>query len=347
MTEILMPRIGQTVDELTIVEFKVKLGDTVKLGDVLFEVETDKALLPVESYAAGTVLKILHEEGDIVKVGQPCILIGKQGEGSGAAADKTSVPEAPKAEEPKQAETVAPVNPAVKAAAPVNVPKKPVPPDPRDQPPLASPKARKLLRDEAIPLSSLRGEFRDRIIKYADAIGIVESRRFTQNAPAAVYVEMQAEVRAAELRSYLDRLNKFYGTAVTVGDYIAYACCRSATKVPDLLSENINKINVEIGGRTVAAAGAMSLLSISSADSADDSADTVSLEISDLSSTAVTVCVKPPKHSDAMSLSCGREKSDGTMTLALVSPRGETAELAAFLTLIALHIEEPGLAMAL
>ena len=53
MTEIKMPSAGQTTDEATITTVNVKVGDTVKRGDVLVEAETDKAVLPVESFAAG------------------------------------------------------------------------------------------------------------------------------------------------------------------------------------------------------------------------------------------------------------------------------------------------------
>jgi Pyruvate/2-oxoglutarate dehydrogenase complex, dihydrolipoamide acyltransferase (E2) component, and related enzymes len=326
MTEILMPRIGQTVDELTIVELKVKVGDAVKLGDVLFEVETDKAQLPVESYAAGTVLQIFHAEGDIVKVGQPCMVIGKQNESS------TATSEAPKATE------LVAVEPAVKPQKTADTPKTPT--ETHDTI-LASPKARKLLRDEAIPLVSLRGEFGDKIVKYADAVKVIEKRKSLQNAIAVSYIELQAEVKIAALHSYLERLNKFYGTAVAIGDYIAYACCRAAIKVPELLPESFN---ADIGGRIITGVNDMSLLMVAAAQSSD--ADTVWIEITDLSATAVTVCAKPPKQNCALSLTLGRAKADGTAVLSLVSACGDIASLASLLTLATLYTEEPELTLA-
>ena len=57
--EIKMPSAGQTTDEATIVKVNVKVGDTVKRGDELLEAEPDKAILPVERFAAGTVLDVL------------------------------------------------------------------------------------------------------------------------------------------------------------------------------------------------------------------------------------------------------------------------------------------------
>ena len=77
MTEIKMPSAGQTTDEASIVSVNVKPGDTVKRGDVLCEAETDKAILPVESFAAGQVFDILVEEGDKVTAGTVLAVVGK------------------------------------------------------------------------------------------------------------------------------------------------------------------------------------------------------------------------------------------------------------------------------
>ena len=78
--EIKMPSAGQTTDEATIVAINVKVGDTVKRGDVLVEAETDKAVLPVESFAAGEVLDILVAVGDSVDAGSVLVAVGKKGE---------------------------------------------------------------------------------------------------------------------------------------------------------------------------------------------------------------------------------------------------------------------------
>lgn len=78
--EIKMPSAGQTTDEAKIVTINVKVGDTVKRGDVILEAETDKAILPVESYAAGVVLDILVKEGDNVDAGTILAVVGKKGE---------------------------------------------------------------------------------------------------------------------------------------------------------------------------------------------------------------------------------------------------------------------------
>ena len=67
--EIVMPKLGQTVDEYTITVICKNVGDEVEMGDVVLEVETDKSVMPVESYMDGTITEILVNTGDIVKDG--------------------------------------------------------------------------------------------------------------------------------------------------------------------------------------------------------------------------------------------------------------------------------------
>ena len=76
--EITMPAGGQTTDMSTIGAWLVKTGDKVKRGDELLTVETDKATLSVESFAKGTVLAILAEEGDQAAAGEVIALIGEE-----------------------------------------------------------------------------------------------------------------------------------------------------------------------------------------------------------------------------------------------------------------------------
>lgn len=75
-----MPSVGQTTDELVIVEWLKKEGDEVALGELLFSVQTDKAQVEVESIAAGTLLKVLRNAGDTVRAGSPVAYIGAPGE---------------------------------------------------------------------------------------------------------------------------------------------------------------------------------------------------------------------------------------------------------------------------
>ena len=79
-SEILMPRQGQSVESCIIIEWKKQEGDPISEGDILCEVETDKATFEVESTAAGELLAILHEADADVEVLKPIASIGENGE---------------------------------------------------------------------------------------------------------------------------------------------------------------------------------------------------------------------------------------------------------------------------
>ena len=88
---VIMPRQGNTVESCIITEWKKKVGDSVAVGDILFAYETDKAAFECEAETAGTLLKVLFEEGDDVPVLENVCVIGNPGENpddalSGAAA---------------------------------------------------------------------------------------------------------------------------------------------------------------------------------------------------------------------------------------------------------------------
>ena len=77
---IVMPKFGQTVEHSAIVQWRKKEGDPVKPGDILFDIETDKAQMEVESFHGGTLLKILVKPGISVPVSSVVGFIGEPGE---------------------------------------------------------------------------------------------------------------------------------------------------------------------------------------------------------------------------------------------------------------------------
>ncbi|MBN9333146.1 pyruvate dehydrogenase complex E1 component subunit beta [Devosia sp.] len=86
MPQILMPALSPTMEEGKLAKWLVKVGDTVKSGDVLAEIETDKATMEVESVDEGVVREILVAEGtEGVKVNTPIALVLAEGESAGAA----------------------------------------------------------------------------------------------------------------------------------------------------------------------------------------------------------------------------------------------------------------------
>src|SRR5690606_8507576 len=81
MAEIInMPRLSDTMEEGTVATWLKKVGDTVKEGDILAEIETDKATMEFESFHEGTLLHIGVQEGETTKVDQLLAIIGKEGE---------------------------------------------------------------------------------------------------------------------------------------------------------------------------------------------------------------------------------------------------------------------------
>lgn len=113
---ILMPRLSDTMTEGVIAEWHKKVGDPVKKGDLLAEVETDKATMELESYKDGTLLHIGTDKGGKLQVNDLLAIIGSKGEdvsklikeNSGGAAAAQPAKEAPAQEKPAQESTPAP-----------------------------------------------------------------------------------------------------------------------------------------------------------------------------------------------------------------------------------------------
>ncbi|NQZ72566.1 MAG: pyruvate dehydrogenase complex dihydrolipoamide acetyltransferase [Dinoroseobacter sp.] len=157
-TEILMPALSPTMEEGTLAKWLVKEGDTVSSGDLLAEIETDKATMEFEAVDEGTIGKILVAEGtEGVKVNVPIAVMLEDGE---SADDITDAP-APAAAAPAT-ETTAAAAPAETAAAPA-----PAAPAASDGSRVfASPLARRIAADKGLDLSQLKGSGpRGRIVK--------------------------------------------------------------------------------------------------------------------------------------------------------------------------------------
>src|SRR2546425_9048754 len=75
MSEISMPRLSDTMEEGTIARWLKSPGDEIKKGDILAEIERDKATMDLEAYEAGTLQQILVQEGETVPIGHAVALI--------------------------------------------------------------------------------------------------------------------------------------------------------------------------------------------------------------------------------------------------------------------------------
>lgn len=89
MSEFLLPDVGEGLTEAEIVAWKVKVGDTIEINDVIVEIETAKSLVELPSPFEGTVLALLVAEGETVPVGTPIISIGAEGEAAPVAPTST------------------------------------------------------------------------------------------------------------------------------------------------------------------------------------------------------------------------------------------------------------------
>ena len=159
-----VPVLGQSVEEVRIVQWFKKVGDTVTIGEALGELETDKTNMEFASTETGTILSILSPVDSYVKVETPLVLVGEPGESVTVPTEAATAPvEAATA-------PVAALTPAVVAAAPtppVSAPA-PLPPSPRRVPsgwgePItgaidASPRARRIADELGVSVKDLAGK---------------------------------------------------------------------------------------------------------------------------------------------------------------------------------------------
>src|SRR5690348_16404862 len=162
-TELKMPALSPTMEEGTLAKWLVKEGDDVKSGDIIAEIETDKATIEYEAVDEGTIAKILVPEGaQDVPVNAPIAVLAGEGEDVKAAA--SAAPKAPAAAPKAEAKPEAKQEPkpAPKAeslnAAPVPAPAKAaaVAPKPGARV-FASPLAKRLAKDAGIDLDRVSG----------------------------------------------------------------------------------------------------------------------------------------------------------------------------------------------
>jgi pyruvate dehydrogenase E2 component (dihydrolipoamide acetyltransferase) len=156
-TEILMPALSPTMEEGTLAKWLVKEGDTVQSGDLLAEIETDKATMEFEAVDEGVIGKLLVAEGtEGVSVNTPIAVLLEDGE----SADDAKVESAPKAEaQAEKTEDTEPEQP--KAAEPVKETPKatsgPAPTDASGDRIFASPLARRIAAEKKIDLAEIKG----------------------------------------------------------------------------------------------------------------------------------------------------------------------------------------------
>jgi len=167
-TEILMPALSPTMEEGTLAKWLVKEGDTVSSGDLIAEIETDKATMEFEAVDEGVVGKILIAEGsEGVKVNTPIALLLEDGESADDIDTSAAKPEAAPAADAAQEAASAGGSDAAAAPAAASAPPAPAAPAAADGSRIfASPLARRIAADKGLDLASIKGSGpRGRIIK--------------------------------------------------------------------------------------------------------------------------------------------------------------------------------------
>jgi pyruvate dehydrogenase E2 component (dihydrolipoyllysine-residue acetyltransferase) len=153
MAEVVMPRLSDSMEEGTILQWLKQVGDEIAVGDELVEIETDKANMAYESDLAGTLTEILAEEGATLPIGTPIARVGDSAESS----DRSAAGPEPGAEAP-----------TAQAGAPAeSAPEQPEAPSGEeatdgqaasgDGRPKASPLAKRMAKEKGLDLSTLHG----------------------------------------------------------------------------------------------------------------------------------------------------------------------------------------------
>jgi pyruvate dehydrogenase E2 component (dihydrolipoamide acetyltransferase) len=204
--ELKMPALSPTMEEGTLAKWLVKEGDEVKSGDILAEIETDKATMEFEAVDEGTVAKILVPEGsEGVKVGAPIAILAGEGEETSAAASAApkadtappAPPTAPAAPRPDETPKAPPASAAVQTPPAPAAPAAPTAPRAEGERVKASPLARRLAQAQNIDLSGIQGTGPGGRIVRADIDAAAGKAPTAAPAPAA------APAAAAALATHL------------------------------------------------------------------------------------------------------------------------------------------------
>jgi len=207
MPEIQMPKLSDTMTEGTLVAWKKKKGDKVSAGDVIAEIETDKATMEWESPEDGTLTEIYVEEGGKVNVGEKIAFIGSEGEAAPKEEKKAESPkdekkappkkkeqeetEKPAPAEEKEPETAPPQESAeTKPAQKKSAPPPESAPEPRAESSgaarvKASPLARRLAAEQGVDLSAVKGTGPEGRVTESDVRAASKSKGATAPKPVA------------------------------------------------------------------------------------------------------------------------------------------------------------------
>lgn len=204
-----MPKLSDTMEEGTISKWNIKEGDTVKSGDIIAEVETDKATMDVEAFDDGVVLKILAKEGDAIPLGGKMVILGEKGEdisdilgGSSEASESKAKAEKPSADKKESKGDFDPLFGDIKKDQEESSSAKAE--NESDESRLkASPLARKIAEEQGIKLSKVKGSGPNgRIVKkdVESFDGAAETKESSSASPAVAMPVFESSVEDQEFK---------------------------------------------------------------------------------------------------------------------------------------------------
>lgn len=187
-------RMTDTMEEGFLADLTIKVGDKIKSGDTLAEVETDKATLPLESYYSGTILHVAAQKGDTLKIGDLIAIVGKEGEDFSALLNGAAVSQPVAKQETKTETTPAKQEPAVTAEV------KTTETDSSNDRIKASPLARMIAKEKGIELANIKGTGEDGRITKRDLENIAATPATTVAATVVTGKESYRDVRVSQMR---------------------------------------------------------------------------------------------------------------------------------------------------
>jgi pyruvate dehydrogenase E2 component (dihydrolipoamide acetyltransferase) len=315
MNQITMPKLSDTMLEGTLIKWHKKVGDKITVGDVIADVETDKATMEMEAFDDGTITEILVSEGGIVKVGQPLANL----EGGKKSASKSSAP------------TAVASTPTAAAAPASAKPKTTTTPDGSRM--KASPLAKKIALERGVDLSGVQGTGPGGRVVAADVPATVTARSAAPTAPRIEVPFSDADTKTplsgmrrtiaerllasktqiphfyltieidaaplAKLRKELNAAAEAAGTAkVTVNDFILLAAARAAKQHPRVNSAFAGDSVVEYASVNLSVAIAVEdgLITPVIRDAQNLSLRAISSAVKDLAVRARSKKIKPEEY---------------------------------------------------
>lgn len=262
-SRVVMPKLTDTMEEGVVLKWKKREGDAVAAGDVLAEIETDKAVMDLEAFASGTLRRLLVKEGATVKAGALIAVIAEPDEDLAPALAESATP----APGPAGAPTSAAAGPSSVAAAVTALPKgEPIAQAQSQACVKASPRAKTLAAEQGIDLSMIKGSGPGGRIVEGDVLkaaavappvagtaGTVErplsqmrkaiARATTQSKAPVPHFYLTSEIAMDETERLRAQLKQSRRVHPSLTDMIIKAAALALTRYPE--------INASYGGDTI------------------------------------------------------------------------------------------------